>query len=96
MARLTFVIFVVLQLADGLITFGAVRIFGFIAEGNPLLVGWMQLAGVAPTLLTAKGIACAGAVVLYATGRHKTLAVLTAMLLCCAIGPWLMLLASFR
>jgi hypothetical protein len=94
--RLTLALFVVLQAADGLITFGAVRIFGTAAEGNPILETWIQLAGPGAALLGAKGIACGGAVLLYVLGRQRTLAALTGVLLAYGILPWLVLLASFR
>jgi hypothetical protein len=94
--RLTLVLFVVLQVADGLITFGAVRIFGTAAEGNPILETWIQLAGPGAALLGAKGVACGGALVLYVLGRRRTLAALTGVLLVYGVLPWLVLLAAFR
>jgi hypothetical protein len=94
--RLTLTLFVVLQIADGLMTFGAVRIFGSVAELNPILETWIQLAGPGPALLGAKGIACAGAVLLYVFGRQKTLAALTGALAGCGVVPWLALLATLR
>jgi hypothetical protein len=94
LGRLTLAIFLVLQIADGLITFGAVRIFGASAEGNPILEMWIRLAGPGTALLAAKGIACAGAVLLYSVGWQRTLIVLTGLLLCCAVGPWLAVLAT--
>jgi hypothetical protein len=94
--RFTLVLFVVLQVADGLITFGAVRIFGTAAEGNPILETWIQLAGPGAALLGAKGVACGGAVVLYALGRRRLLAALTAVLLAYGVVPWLVLLATFQ
>ena len=93
--RLTLAIFVVLQLADGLITFGAVRTFGPAAEGNPILRTWIHLLGPAVTLVAAKAIACGAAALLYAARREKTLAALTALLACCGVGPWLAVLATF-
>lgn len=93
--RLTLTLFVVLQMADGLMTFSAVRIFGPVAEANPILETWMHLAGPAAALLGAKSIACGGAVVLYMFGRQKTLAALTGGVLGCAVIPWLALLATF-
>jgi len=96
LGRLTLAVFVVLQIADGLMTFGAVRIFGTAAEGNPILETWIQLAGPGATLLGAKGIACGGAAVLYACGRQKTLAALTGVLLAGAVVPWLALLATVQ
>lgn len=95
-ARLTLTVFVVLQIADGLMTFGAVQIFGTAAEGNPILETWIQLAGPGAALLSAKGMACGGAVLLYTAGRQKTLAALTGVLLTCAVLPWLALLSTFR
>jgi hypothetical protein len=93
-SRLVLTIFVILQVADGLITFGAVRVFGPAAEGNPVLQTWIHLLGPGVTLLTAKAIACAGAVVLYGAGRDKTLAVLTTLLIGFGVGPWLALLGG--
>jgi hypothetical protein len=94
LGRLTLTLFVVLQVADGLMTFGAVRIFGTVAEANPILETWIQVAGPAAALLGAKGIACGGAAVLYAFGRQRTLAALTGGVLGCAVIPWLALLAT--
>lgn len=93
-SRLVLTIFVILQIADGLITFGAVRMFGPVAEGNPVLQTWMHLLGPGVTLLTAKSVACAGAALLYNTGRDRTLIVLTTLLVCLGVGPWLALLGG--
>ena len=92
----TFVLtlFVVLQIADGLITFGAVRVFGPAAEGNPVLQTWMHLLGPGVTLLTAKTMACAGAALLYTAGRDRTLLVLTTLVMSLGVGPWLALLRN--
>lgn len=87
-------IFVVLQIADGLITFGAVRVYGPVAEGNPVLQTWIQLLGPGVTLLTFKAIACAGAALLYVVGRDRTLIALTTLLVFLAVGPWLALLRN--
>lgn len=92
--RIVFVIFLVLQIADGLMTFGAVRIFGSGAEGNPILATWIQVAGPALALFGAKATACGLAAVLYCTGRDRTLVILTAVLLCAAVGPWLAVFAN--
>jgi hypothetical protein len=85
-------IFVILQVADGLMTFGAVRLFGPGAEANPILQTWMQLFGPGVTLLTAKTVACGGAVLLYAAGRERTLVALTSLLVSFGVGPWLAVL----
>ena len=93
-ARAVLAVFIALQLADGLITFAAVQIFGPAAEGNPILVTWIGLAGPATTLVMAKGVSCALAVLLYSAGRFKTLGALTVVMLVCAIGPWLTVLSA--
>lgn len=91
-SRFVLAIFVILQVADGLITFGAVRVFGPAAEGNPVLQTWIWLLGPGITLLTAKTVACAGAGLLYFAGRERTLIVLTTLLVFLGVGPWLALL----
>jgi len=88
-SRFVLTVFVVLQIADGLITFGAVRVFGPVAEGNPVLQTWMHLLGPGVTLLTAKTMACAGAALLYCAGWERTLAALTTLVVCLGVGPWL-------
>ena len=91
--RLVFTVFIVLQVADGLITYGAVSILGTTAEANPLIQTWMHLAGPGPALVGAKLIACACGAVLYVGRTRRTLALLTALYLVGAIGPWLHLLS---
>lgn len=94
-SRFVLTIFVILQVADGLMTFGAVRVFGPVAEANPVLQTWMHLLGPGVTLLTAKTVACAGAVLLYCVGRERTLLALTSLVVSLAIGPWLAVLRDF-
>ena len=93
-ARAVLAVFIALQLADGLITFAAVQIFGPAAEGNPILVASIGIAGAGTTLFMAKGISCAFAMLLYSAGRFKTLGALTVIMLLCAIGPWLSVLTA--
>ena len=62
--RLWLLIFILLQLADGVLTYAAVDRFGLQAEGNPILVTWIMIAGAMPALFGAKLLACAcGAVI---------------------------------
>ena len=89
LGRLVFTIFVVLQIADGLLTYGAVTIFGNAAEGNPLLRTWMHIAGPGAALVGAKLLACACGALLYGLGITRTLGWLTALYLFAAIGSWL-------
>jgi hypothetical protein len=92
--RLVFTIFVVLQVADGLMTYGAISIFGTIAEGNPLLQTWIHLAGAGPALFGAKLLACGCGAILYLADARKTLGALSLFYAIGAIGPWLHLLGG--
>jgi hypothetical protein len=87
--RVWLAIFVVLQIADGVLTYAAVERFGTHAEGNPILVTWIMLTGAAPALFGAKVLACACGGVLYAAGVHRVLIGLSALYLFAAVMPWL-------
>jgi hypothetical protein len=87
--RLVLAVFIVLQIADGLITFQAVALFGPAAEGNPLLATWMMLVGAGPALLGAKFVACGCAAFLHRCGYHRVLAGLATVYAVAAVGPWL-------
>ncbi|HWI20757.1 MAG TPA: DUF5658 family protein [Vicinamibacterales bacterium] len=82
------VIFVALQIADGVLTYAGVEKFGASAEGNPILATWMMLAGEVPALLGAKLLACGCGAVLYAAGVHRVLIGLSALYLFAAVVPW--------
>ena len=66
------------------------------AEGNFLLVSWMALVGPAPALFGAKLLAAARGVLLYKCGVHRTLAVLTALYVVAAVGPWIVLILQYN
>jgi hypothetical protein len=87
--HLTLALFLIFQVTDGLLTYAAVTIFGTIAEGNPLLVTWMGIAGAGPALLGAKLLASGCGVILHIFGLHRVLAGLTAFYLVGAVAPWL-------
>ena len=91
--KVVLVVFLVCQAFDGLLTYFAVSAFGHAVEANPILATWMTLAGAGPTLLVAKIAACACGLVLYTHGTHRALAMLTAVYLLAAIGPWLYVLS---
>jgi hypothetical protein len=92
--RLWLVIFVLLQLADGVLTYAAVQRFGAGAEGNPILAAWIMITGAIPALVGAKLLACACGGVLYAAGVHRVLAGLSALYLFAAVMPWLQILSG--
>lgn len=91
--RLWLAVFLVLQAADGLLTYAAVGMFGPQAEGNPLLVTWMGVMGHGPALMGAKILACACGAILYVCRVHTILAGLTALYLFGAVMPWLHVLS---
>jgi hypothetical protein len=92
--RLWLVIFVLLQLADGVLTYAAVERFGTSAEGNPILATWIMITGAAPALIGAKLLACACGGVLYVTGVHGVLVGLSALYLFAAVVPWLQIFSN--
>lgn len=82
-------IFILLQIADGVLTYAAVDRFGTQAEGNPILATWIMLAGAMPAVCGAKLLACACGGVLYAAGVYRVLAGLSTLYLFAAVLPWL-------
>ena len=92
--RLVFAVFLVLQAADGLITYGAVSIYGSMAEGNPLLQTWIELADAGPALLGAKLLASGCGGILYFARFTRVLAALTVFYFFGALVPWLTVLWS--
>jgi hypothetical protein len=88
------VLFVLLQFADGVLTYAAVQRFGAGAEGNPILATWIVVTGALPALVFAKLLACACGGVLYAAGVHRVLAGLSALYLLAAVVPWLEIFSS--
>lgn len=91
--RVLFGLFILLQAADGWLTYAGVGLFGPAAEGNPILATWMQIGGPAVALIGAKAMAIGCGAVLYATGVHQVLAGLTALYLFGAVMPWVQILS---
>ena len=87
--RLWLAIFILLQLADGVLTYAAVDRFGPTAEGTPLLATWILIVGAMPAVFGAKLLACACGGVLYAAGVHRVLVGLSTLYLFAAVLPWL-------
>lgn len=92
--RVVLLVFIVLQAADGLLTYAAVEQFGPAAEGNPILATWISITGSGPALFGAKAVAVACGMVLYVTGVHHVLAGLLAFHLFAAVMPWLRVFAQ--
>jgi hypothetical protein len=95
-ARAVLAIFFVTQLLDGALTYWGVSRFGVQIEFNSWLASLMMAIGPAPALLTAKALACACGVVLFATTSFRVLAVATGWCLGFAVVPWVALATFFR
>jgi hypothetical protein len=93
--RALLIVFIVLQAADGLLTYAAVERFGAGAEGNPILATWIMLTGSGTALIGAKTMACMCGALLYAAGVHHVLAGLSVLYLFGAVVPWLRVFAQF-
>ena len=94
LSRLTLLLFLAFQAADGLMTYGAATLFGTAAEGNPIIATWMHILGVGPALFLAKLVSAAGGVLLYCRGVHLALAAVTAFYAFGAVIPWLSIFAA--
>ena len=92
--RLTLLVFLALQLADGVLTYQATSVFGTVAEGNPILTTWMHIVGIGPTLVAAKLVACGCGVFIYTRRSHFVLGALTVSYTFGAVLPWLHTLSS--
>ena len=93
--RLILLVFLVLQVFDGILTYTAVAWLGLVGEGNVLLATAMHFAGAGPALLAAKALASACGVLLYARGFYGILGALTGLYVVAAITPWLMIFHRF-
>jgi hypothetical protein len=93
--RLVLLVFLVVQVFDGLFTYVAVDALGIAAEGNRLLAALMSGVGPLPTLIGAKVTAAAGGLLLYVRGWHRVLALVTVIYALVAIAPWLVVYVSW-
>jgi hypothetical protein len=87
-APIVFGIFLIAQLLDALLTYGGVITLGIDVEMNVLLASWMRTVGPGITLAVAKIIACLCGLFLYATARHRMLAIAAGLSLGVGVIPW--------
>jgi hypothetical protein len=92
--RLILLVFLLLQIFDGVLTYTAVAWLGVVGEGNLLLATAMHFIGAGPALFAAKCLASACGVLLYVRGFYTVLGALTGLYLVAAITPWLMIFHS--
>jgi hypothetical protein len=90
--EIAFVVFIVTQALDGVLTYVGVRRFGTGIEANAL-IGWYTLSlGIGRALIGAKAFAVMCAAILYINKQHLAIGLLTVMYLAAAVWPWTRLL----
>lgn len=87
-----FVLFALVQMADGWLTYLGIRAFGPAIEANPIILWGTATFGVAAALTGAKTVAVIGGVILHVFAQHGAVAILTIAYLVAAIGPWTLIL----
>jgi hypothetical protein len=85
---LLFVLFAIVQVADGWLTYVGISQYGPGIEANPLIVWYSSVFGTAAALTGAKVVAVACGAILHLLARHLTIAFLTATYLVAAVWPW--------
>jgi hypothetical protein len=86
------VVFLLMQVSDGVLTYIGVLTFGPAIEGNPLIAWLMGAFGYGPGLTAAKVAAGAFGIALHLSDVHRAVAALAGFYLFAAVGPWLTLL----
>ena len=89
---LIIVLFIAMQVLDGALTYVGVQVFGRSVEANPLLFWLMQTVGDGAALAVAKSVALGLGAFLHLASLHRAIAVLVAVYLAAAVGPWTHLL----
>jgi hypothetical protein len=92
-ATIVFVIFLLAQVMDGVLTYVGVSLLGIGIEANFLLATWMEVIGAPTALLGAKLMACGCGYILYRTAWHRPLAITAGLCLGVAVVPWLGIIA---
>jgi hypothetical protein len=89
---LVWIAFVLVQAADGMLTYVGIHAFGLVAEANPLIAWYALEYGIAAAIVGAKLFATLCGALLHASERHQVLALLTLAHCVVAIWPWSQLL----
>jgi hypothetical protein len=86
--------FLVVQILDGYFTYRGIRDLGLGVEieGNPLVALAIGAFGVRIALVLVKTVATLLGIFLHTRRYHRVLAILTALYVVAAIGPWVVLL----
>jgi hypothetical protein len=86
--------FVIVQALDGAMSYVGVSMHGPLIEGNPLVAWYLTVLGPAAGFAAAKLFAVTCGAVLYVTGRHTWVAVVTVVYLVFAVIPWVGVLSA--
>lgn len=92
--NLVILLFVIVQVLDGALTYLGVHLFGHGIEANPLVRSAVSLAGVGGGVAAAKLFAVSLGILLHLRRVHLAVAALTAFYLAVAILPWSALFLS--
>jgi hypothetical protein len=92
--ELLWLAFVIVQALDGAMSYLGVSMHGQVIEGNPLVAWYLTVLGPAAGFAAAKLFAVTCGAVLYVTGRHTWVAVLTLVYLIFAVVPWVGVLSA--
>jgi hypothetical protein len=87
-----FVLFVLMQLLDGIFTYVGIAAFGPGIEANPLLAWYVAVYGATTALVGAKLMALGCGAILYATAMHRTMGALVVVYVVGALAPWVRIL----
>ena len=89
-----FLAFVVVQIADGFLTYRGIAVFGVGIEANPLVAWCVSTFGVVLALVAIKLFAVTCGSVLHLNTMHGVVGALTLVYLAAAVWPWTGLLAN--
>ena len=91
-ANAVLLLFVLVQLCDGVLTYLGVHTFGASIEANPIVAWYIAAIGLGTGVVAIKAFAVGCAAILYWCACHRTLGLLTMMYLGLAVWPWAYLL----
>ena len=93
--NLAIILFLIVQAADGVLTFVGIKLYGLRMEGNPIL-GWlMEHTGDGYGLLIAKGVAVFMGGMLHLSQVDRVVMTLAIFYLTIAVLPWICALFYF-
>ena len=89
-----FLLFIVVQISDGLFTYLGIAAFRLSIEANPLIAWSVSTFGLGSALIAIKLFAVTCGAVLHLNEMHRTVGALTLVYLVGAVWPWTRVLAT--